>query len=246
MCTQYGAMKLKALRHKFDSTTTEFACWRLLSRRDGQFEKHHRQIRRIQTRLRPLCRAVRASLAGASAETALNEGRALELQILSIHRIWEFFRGKMAQREGRLARFLDAADEFAWACYQPARSRAFPDPTSAQAKEPPLVFFNGGLSPFAVPRDQRFRGEEIPNEPLAGDVLQDILERLPVPVVGIPWYQTSSHWDALVIGHEVGHLVAEDFQLREALETAVASLTSSRCFAGSRKASTRTWRSAAT
>ena len=50
---------------------------------------------------------------------------------------------------------------------------------------------------------------------------------MPVPVVGIPWYQLAHLPDAVFIGHEVGHLVEEDLALEEPLRHAVAA-----CLAG--------------
>lgn len=220
MSSAYGDRKLAALKQKFGSIREEFACWRLRSKRGGPFEKHNSQIRRIQSRLRPFCRGIRADLEGATPDLALAKGLAMEQRILAAHRIWEYFRAKLSQREGRLSRFLKAADEFAWACYKPARTRAVPDPGDADRKEPPLVFFNGSISPFASPRDSGFRAEEVPNEPLGRQVLEEILEELPVPVVGVPWTLMGHVADALSIGHEVGHLVARDFRLGDALQDA--------------------------
>ena len=62
-------------------------------------------------------------------------------------------------------------------------------------------------------RQKKYRGEEVPGEPLSGSRLQAALRSLPIPVIGLPWYQRDLLPDALVLGHEVGHLVEEDFQL---------------------------------
>jgi hypothetical protein len=52
-----------------------------------------------------------------------------------------------------------------------------------------------------------------------------LVQQLPVPVVGVPWFQLYHLPDALVIGHEVGHLVERDTRLtgtiRELVERAV-------------------------
>jgi hypothetical protein len=47
------------------------------------------------------------------------------------------------------------------------------------------------------------------------------LSAVPVPVVGIPWYQLAHLPDAVFIGHEVGHLVQDDFGLEGSLCKAI-------------------------
>ena len=48
----------------------------------------------------------------------------VELMILELHRIWEFFRAKFALRYvDWFAGHLAAADELAWRCYAPACAR---------------------------------------------------------------------------------------------------------------------------
>lgn len=221
MSSRYGDRKLMALKRKADGLRDEFAGWRALSRKEKPFEKQFTQVRRIQTTLRPLRDEIRKALNDATPESALTQGWTIERKILAVYRIWEFFRSRWSQRQGRLKCVLSAADEFAWACYAPALKSAVGGPTRVPAKEPPLVYFNGSLSPFAVPRDFSFRGEDVPNEPLTGPLLQEILKKLPIPVVGIPWSQGGYIADALVIGHEVGHLVAYDFDLKQDLADAL-------------------------
>jgi hypothetical protein len=64
---------------------------------------------------------------------------------------------------GRFQDYLYAADELAWACYEPAQRKVVPEhvPTE-QVKEPPLVFFNGGASPFVSSREQSYEAEAVP------------------------------------------------------------------------------------
>ena len=48
-----------------------------------------------------------------------------------------------------------------------------------------------------------------------------LAQRLPVPVVGVPWFQLYHLPDALVIGHEVGHLVERDTGLTATIQELV-------------------------
>jgi hypothetical protein len=152
-------------------------------------------------------------------DTVLTEGRNIESLILGIRRIWEFFRAKLVQRHDNGQRvFLQLADELAWGCYKPILDR-FP----AARREPPLVFLNGGLSPFALSRDQAFPAEAVPGEPLAGRTYDDVLQRLPIPVIGVPWYQTAHVPDLPVVAHETGHAVEDDFALHTRITTAIVN-----------------------
>jgi hypothetical protein len=73
----------------------------------------------------------------------------------------ECVESKLVQRwDEDLRRFLQLADELAWSCYQPAL-----EASKSGRRKPPLVFLNGGLSPFALSRDRAFRAEDVPGQP---------------------------------------------------------------------------------
>jgi hypothetical protein len=56
--------------------------------------------------------------------------------------------------------------------------------------------------------------------------LQRAVERLPIPPVGVPWFQLRPLPDALVLAHAIGHHVENDFDLTPTLrELADAALT---------------------
>jgi hypothetical protein len=127
---------------------------------------------------------------------------------LAVFRVWEFFRNKLAQRlETEYRNYLVIADEFAWACYQPVI-------TAGILKEPPLTYFNGASSPFILTRKSRFEPEAVPRELIQGDAFEEALERLPFPVIGVPWNQSAHLAEAVVIGHEIGHSIEVDLKLR--------------------------------
>jgi len=222
MSDDLASRKLRELNHKAHALDAELIEWQ--NRSDevhDPFARHHSQIRRVIKLLAPLRAMIGERIdTGATKNRTLANCRAAEQAMLALHRIWEFFRAKYAQRNEPLYKeFLDIADEFAWECYAPVRKHALSDPGDERFKEPPLVFFNGGLSPFAVARGRAFRVEDVPGEALSGPLLQSIISSLPVPVVGVPYFQVKHLPDALVIGHEVGHLIAEDFKLMEPLKS---------------------------
>src|SRR6185503_12095057 len=59
-------------------------------------------------------------------------------------------------------------------------------------------------------------------EQVAGEVLNinpdEYVTKLPIPVVGVPWDQVSHLPAVLVLGHEVGHIVEDDFRLEAELK----------------------------
>lgn len=211
------------LDRKFDSLESEFKHWLDQSAAGGRFEKHHSQIRAVQAVLHQLQMKTRQELkTAAQSGTILSTAQQAEAMILAIFRMWEYFRAKFAQRnEDRFHRYLSAADELAWACYQPAQRAAH----KPARREPPLVFLNGGASPFAISRNREFEAEVVPEEELTRDEYLAVLRSLPIPVVGVPYFQLSHLPDALVLGHEIGHTVEDDFglteRLKEILQTAL-------------------------
>jgi len=214
--------KKREICRKIGALADEFDLWLKRSMPKADLEKHHTQIRAITTHLdqwnRQVLKILRENLTSDS-EQFLASIQNAERLMLSEHRIWEFFRSKLAQRnEPEFSRYLKVADEFAWACYKTVQETVYPDPVHALRKEPPLVFFNGGTSPFSISRGKTFEPEDVPGEALSEREIE-IVNKLPIPVVGIPWNQIKHLPDALVIGHEVGHIIEDDFGLTERLRT---------------------------
>jgi hypothetical protein len=85
------------------------------------------------------------------------------------------------------------------------------------------VFPNGRWSPFARSREDAYELDEATGNERALDGFESILQTLPVPLVGIPWYQLAHLPDAVFIGHEVGHLVEHDFELEEQLQAVLGA-----------------------
>ena len=210
------------LKQKLNSLHDEFAMWRSQSGEWEPLEKHNSQIHRISTLLESHCDTTQEELNNlkGDAEELLKQSTDLERQILELHRIWEFFRSKFALRSVKwFNSYLQAADEFAWSCYNGAQNLVDPEHVGpSEIKEPPLVFFNGGSSPFSMPRKLAFQAEEVPREGLKTEQFVELLADLPIPLIGIPWFQIQYLPDALVIGHEVGHIIRDDFRLRSRTE----------------------------
>ena len=214
--------KRAELLAELDSVTGELDLWLAESSEGRPVEKHYTQIRRVAGQLRPIADHVRRSVE----EPALgSRWLALEEQVLDLHRVWGFFREKLALRRlEELAPYLTLADEFGWACYEPAQHafvKAEPNRMNT-VREPPLVYLSAAASPFSmVPR----RASRTPTSsaPTASPRERRACSwrACRSPVIGVPWFQLRHLPDALVIGHEVGHVVLNEMTGLEAVEALV-------------------------
>ena len=232
--------RIAARQRKLASLETEFQNWEDDSKDASRpLRFHHSQIDRVTGVLRKLRSEIsNPGTATGAAARALTD-REVETTALELHRMWEFFRSKFAMRKVEWLRdYLNAVDDFAWACYKPALDSAAAAGTvnATDLKQPPLAFFGGGWSPFAMSRDFAFEAEAVPRQPLRNEAFKAALKKLPVPVVGIPWFQIGHLPDAVVVGHEVGHLVEDDFGLGQTIANLIAGAVDP-----ARQAAWRSW-----
>jgi hypothetical protein len=211
--------KRAELDRKLSSLHEEFARWRkMCDPKEGRPEwlKHHNQIEIVTERLAGFEGCIRARLEQAGDDQYLAVAHEMSKMVLSVHRIWQFFLAKYEQRwdEGLLP-YLQLADELAWECYRQIRPHS-------RAKEPPLVFLNGGTSPFTLTRDKGFEAEAVPRELISDGDLKRALAKLPFPVIGVPWYHVTFLPEFAVISHEVGHSVEVDLDLEETIDRLIA------------------------
>lgn len=221
MIERQVARKKIELELKLASLDEELKNWCDRSGKDKVFEKHNTQIRALQAHLNGWHASIKKRLDKYNKQEPdlyLTNCANAEKIILSEHRIWDYFRSKLIQREeDSFLPYLRAADEFVWHCYQPILETVYPDVINSSAKQPPLVFFNGGISPFSLSRGKSFQPEQVAGEVLNIDP-EEYVTKLPIPVVGVPWDQVSHLPAVLVLGHEVGHIVEDDFGLEKELK----------------------------
>jgi hypothetical protein len=185
--------------------------------RQPDLPQHHTQIRRITCQLTAVLDKLdlKTRLPRAGIDDFESDRRAIE----DVHLIWDFFRDKLMQRDTRrYQKHLVAADDLAWACYRPfaeARvARLEQEPTRidlAQLREPPLVFYATDRAPSARPRALQFYAPGL--QAHDAQRFADVLQRLPVPLIGIAWPQTLRVAPLVFVAHEVGHVIAHDLGL---------------------------------
>lgn len=222
--------RLESLADKVASLDAELSDWLEESVEGAPLRKHHTQLRAIAQALRPSVATLTTRVA--QSEQALADPVGLEQSILEVHRVWDFFRAKLGQRYiPRFTDFLAGADALAWACYEPAANQ-LPSP----GREPPLVYLNGGWSPFTQPRHTQYEPEYTDGTPISAAAVKQALLALPVAVIGLPWFQLEHLPDLPIVGHEAGHDVEDDLGLG-----AVADAALGRALAGVPLQRRRAW-----
>jgi len=209
------------LHAKLASVELEFGRWRDASERGQPLRKHYRQIRRVTNALDAMRMRIAQDVEAAAGDEVLAQARQLERSILELHRLWDYFRSKLALRSvSWFQQPLYAVDELAWACYEPFQL-AVTVGRPTDLKEPPLSFFNGAWSPFAAGRGRVYEPERVEGAIMSTTSVRDAIRKLPIPVVGVPWYLAQHLPDSPVVCHEVGHVAEQDFGLTEAVEAAL-------------------------
>jgi hypothetical protein len=241
-----SSRKLNELNQKLESLTNEFAYWREKSKEEGPLQKHNSQIHRVTLQLEGLKAGIGKELDDLSKSDdakVLSQVREVERDILEVHRIWEFFRSKFVLRGVEwFSPYLVAADELAASAYSAAQENYDYQKVSKEAlKAPPLVFFNGGSSPYTMPQSMSYKAEAVAGEELQNVESWELLKSLPIPVIGIPWFQIQHLPDILVIAHEVGHDVEQDFQLTGTISDLLEAAMEAAKFEDDHRKAWRAW-----
>lgn len=227
------------LEEKLGSLTADFEAWQLASADGTRLQKHQSQIARVTDVLGKLEKQAGERIPEL---TDAESARLLDRTILDLHRLWSYFRSKLLLRYVPLYEEpLICADELTWACYSCAQ-QAVPKERRARLKEPPLVFLNGAVSPFAASREALYEPERVPNEPVESDILDKEVRRLPIPVIGVPWYQVRHLPSATVLCHEVGHNIEADLGLQTEVENLIGGALEERSAPAVRRRRWLEWR----
>lgn len=239
---------LADLQAQRDELLREFQHWQVRTGEPGALTQHRTQLVRITDILSALLSTVLAGGALAldtrpptstSRETgappvALGPLVTMRRPLGAVHFLWDFFRDKFAQRDTALyANHLNAADTLAWHLYEPfwdvvaTHLQMHPLERTTLAspealKEPPLTFYHVERTPYARPRSSVFRPAGLDAKDV--EAYSQVLSRLPIPIIGLPWYQARRMPVLVFVGHEVGHIVYDDLGLDGTLRTLIKGL----------------------
>jgi hypothetical protein len=182
---------------KIDGFGLELAHWRQRGEDGEILERHHSQLRSVTQVLGSAAAALDERLAAvdlrAGVEVVWSGIGSVRRAIDTLADIWVVFLNAFGMRSvDNVAPYLYVADELAWACYAPVHRWVEPGMT----REPPLV----------TPAEQR-----------PSPFREQALERLPVPLVSLPWLDIKHLPSLPLIASQVGHVVALDLDLHAAL-----------------------------
>jgi hypothetical protein len=211
--------KRAELLAKLRSVADELDSWQATVATEKAMQRHWSQVEKIVADLRPLVCRVETAIRSSNVSAGWFQ---IESHVLDLHRVWGFFRDKLMLRRLEFEPYLLMADEFTYACYEPARvtAAAAGDSAADRRREPPLVYLSTAASPFSISRGGPAGEQAGPNKP-ASPAARALIDKLPVPVIGVPWFQLRHLPDAMMLGHEVGHLVFSHFVGPDAVESIV-------------------------
>ena len=235
------------LRDQRGELERDLQLWAERAADPGDLGIHYSQVRRLN-------RQISTALGAALAHTPVAEhppdgdrGTVSDLPDLrrtlgTLHLLWDFYRDKLAQRDtAAYTDHLGVADDLAWACYEPflQAARAAEMVSADEVKEPPLVFYSTDRTPYAQARTKALQPPGIDSIDL--EKVTTALLRLPVPVIGVPWSIANKLPELVLVGHEAGHVIAEDLKLKQDLRAMFSELVLS-ADTGQRKCVWTRWR----
>jgi hypothetical protein len=216
---------IEGLRAQRAGLEADLELWEKRASKNGDLPLHQSQVSRLKLQ-------ISSALSSALEGTPLDgnsvppfEGTVADLPELrramgTVHLLWDFFRDKLAQRDtAAYVNFLGVADDLAWSCYEPflVAARDAGTVNELQLKEPPLVFLTADRAPFAQARTKALHPPGLDSKDL--EQVAEEVRRLPVPVIGVPWSVVNRLSEVVLIGHEAGHVIAEDLKFAaEAIE----------------------------
>ncbi|WP_430790204.1 hypothetical protein [Actinoplanes sp. G11-F43] len=210
------------LRDRAAGLGADLRWWRERTAENGDLPQHHTQVLRLGDFLEGMLAEV---MPGTAAAGGVDDLPTLRRGVGSVHLVWDFYRDKLTQRDtGAFADHLGAADDLAWACYQPFLDAAAGTLSAADVREPPLVFYSTDRTPFAQARTRTLHPPGLDAKDLV--VFEAALQRLPVPVIGVPWELANRMPELTLVGHEAGHVVAEDLRLAAEARSVVSAAIS--------------------
>lgn len=179
----------------------------------GDWGLHRSQIDAIAVMMEVLAARQKAAVSEVTAGLATDQFSEKYVDALrvicGVDELWRVFSHIFGQRlDSSWLERLRAADLTAAGCYRDglAQPRAWGAIAEGDCREPPLVMLDADLSPAMVGRGGRVSLLGIP----VGMFRE---QRLPVPVVTLPYDQIGCLWLATAIHHEVGHVLDLDLGL---------------------------------
>src|SRR5262245_49516149 len=171
------------------------------------------------------------------------EVRAVESVAAWVRKLWEYYRSRFDQRlvpsppAGAVAapagapkagvapnsrpapgEVLAAADEVLWSCYSPVAKKG---------KAAPLAFIDDQARTTAV-YESGSSASRLPVPSAAQTLLDKYINTLPIPLVGLSPVVADAPWWLALVGHEVGHIVHDQYECLDAFRTSLTTIAGQR------------------
>jgi hypothetical protein len=191
----------------------QIAAWADRRHRLDVLDQYRAHVNLLESVLFAVLDALAAALDGIDSGRPIGEVyadcRRADRRMAFVARIWEWFRVKFDQRDdAAFGPLLAAADEVAWSCY----AGVFDNAAAVSGREVsrglvPLPYIEFRSDPMVTPQhlgppDLRPRGDD--------EILRRFLEKLPLPLIGLPLTWVEAPWWLLLLAHEVGHQIQFD------------------------------------
>lgn len=216
MCPTRSDVRIDLARAELVRLRNEIDDWLKYRRGEDGLQQYSTQLDALDVWLHQVIEALDGALAalpaGGTVRAAYKACRDVEKKTTWMRQVWRFYADKFDQREDPdtgIRRALKAADEAVWSCFAgayPAQKR----PTA------PLPYLDLLYSPEAIPRDKT---DVLRNKVIDIPFLNEFLEQLPLPVIGLLEACARAPWWLIYIGHEVGHHLQHDLLPKKDLVT---------------------------
>jgi hypothetical protein len=156
---------------------------------------------------------------GSATEVVYFACRREDQRLLHVRRLWRWYADKLDQRAGPpgdpAVKALRAADELIWSCWKTAFQWLGTEPPGS-----PVPYLAPQFSAFATPRT----APPPDLRPGRDDLLIRHIQRLPLPVIGLPPICQRRPWWLVIAVHEASHHVQFEAGLEDATQDAVVGV----------------------
>lgn len=222
MCPTRSDVRIDLALAEVTRLRNEIDDWLDTRRELDSLQQYSTQLDALEQWLHAILEALDGALAQLPAGGAVGEAyqacRDVEKKATWTRQVWRFYADKFDQREDpNTEDALKAADEAVWSCFAGVYSMV----PGAERPTVPLPYIEPLYSPHAVPRDLTAVLRDKVVDP---SFLDNFLEELPVPIIGLPDVCSRAPWWLIYIGHEVGHHLQYDLLPGKGLVTQFRTL----------------------
>lgn len=207
-----GRTRIARSRRWLDRMGREVEAWIETRRRKDVLGQYHAHLTVLGSMLGEALKHVRQALdavpRGPDAGAVYRACRAVDDDLVFIHRLWRYFADKLEQRDGPAGDLLRGADEVVWSLYAPVVRKAQLAEPRVAFLGPPLPYVEPTFSPQIIPRSTPPR--DLRPGSRRDRLFAETVGKMPIPVVSLPPWCVTQPWWLIYLAHEVGHHIEHD------------------------------------